>query len=617
MTINYPCRSTSPGRRRRVPTPPNDSCGTEFDRRVNPSNSVNIRGNSRFTLTDRLVLTVDPSYQYTKANGGGTVDRRANSALTSIPTAAASRQLLDRGAQRHHQLRRRLFRRQPLLQRRRPQRRRRHPRPGHASLAPSQTRTRRYRGDRRPALRDQRRPQRPRHLHPRSFEPSPDRRSRLARCRTASRSTSSRSTIRVAAASGVNLQKRDRQSYAILNQIAAEYRGEFGALTVNVGARLPFFKRDLENNCFTSSASGFVECSGGDAALDATIGALNPYVVNPTTGAITGFAPPGQRVLKYSKLLPSVGAIYDFTPRISAFASYSKGLSVPSTDNLYNAFFFPEGTSEAEPTPGDDQLVRRRPALSQLEDPGADRRLVHAVQRPFGLGVRSRTQPDRVPQPRPGQQVGHRRLDRLFADQAAHRLRRSVRGTSRRSRTISRSARCRRARPATPSIRPRSTGLRSCAFTVGQPRSGPAELHVRHVAASARSARSTLASPPSAPDRASCSTTTSRCSRATSAAPTQVFSAKAPSLLARQSRCAPQHGLLQRRARQDLLQLNVYNLFDKFYVGGFGGGLTQATSTRTAPARAPSAVTIPTYGAPPFVQIGAPRTVSVTLNIGF
>ena len=68
----------------------------------------------------------------------------------------------------------------------------------------------------------------------------------------------------IEAASGFDLQKRDRQSYAILNQVAAEYRGEFWmAAAVNVGARLPFFKRDLENFCYTSSASGLVECSGG------------------------------------------------------------------------------------------------------------------------------------------------------------------------------------------------------------------------------------------------------------------------------------------------------------------------------------------------------------------
>ncbi|MBU0669173.1 MAG: TonB-dependent receptor plug domain-containing protein, partial [Alphaproteobacteria bacterium] len=49
-----------------------NSCGTPFERRYNPSNTGNIRGNSLFTLTDNLTLTVDPSYQYVKANGGGT-----------------------------------------------------------------------------------------------------------------------------------------------------------------------------------------------------------------------------------------------------------------------------------------------------------------------------------------------------------------------------------------------------------------------------------------------------------------------------------------------------------------------------------------------------------------
>ncbi len=76
--INFPC-TTSAARPGLVDAPaaaPNAnqaSCGTEFDRRYNPSNTGNVRGSSRFTLGDGLVLTVDPSYQYVKANGGGTV----------------------------------------------------------------------------------------------------------------------------------------------------------------------------------------------------------------------------------------------------------------------------------------------------------------------------------------------------------------------------------------------------------------------------------------------------------------------------------------------------------------------------------------------------------------
>jgi iron complex outermembrane receptor protein len=57
------------------------------------------------------------------------------------------------------------------------------------------------------------------------------------------------------------------------------------------------------------------------------------------------------------------------------------------------------------------------------------------------------------------------------------------------------------------------------------------------------------------------------------------------------------------------LQFNVYNLFDQFYVGGFGGGLNQSI-TQTGAATG-------TYGNPSFVQIGAPRTISATLTVGF
>jgi iron complex outermembrane receptor protein len=57
-------------------------------------------------------------------------------------------------------------------------------------------------------------------------------------------------------------------------------------------------------------------------------------------------------------------------------------------------------------------------------------------------------------------------------------------------------------------------------------------------------------------------------------------------------------------------QLNVYNLFDQFYVGGFGGGLAQSASYNRTTG-------VATYGGPGFVQIGAPRTVSGTITFVF
>ena len=62
-----------------------------------------------------------------------------------------------------------------------------------------------------------------------------------------------------------------------------------------------------------------------------------------------------------------VGLVFDLTDDLSVFGNFSQGISVPGTDNLYNAFFFPFNTDRARPAPdrGNDgggglQLVTRR-----------------------------------------------------------------------------------------------------------------------------------------------------------------------------------------------------------------------------------------------------------------
>ena len=62
--------------------------------------------------------------------------------------------------------------------------------------------------------------------------------------------------------------------------------------------------------------------------------------------------------------------------------------------------------------------------------------------------------------------------------------------------------------------------------------------------------------------------------------------------------------------KQTYFQLNVYNLFDEVYVGGFGGGLNQSVSAGIQPAGG-------AFGNPGFVQIGAPRTVSGSISLSF
>lgn len=311
-----------------------NSCGSLFDERFNPSNTGNIRLASKFTLADGLVLTVDPSYQYVKANGGGTVVGQEGFRDVD-PTGAVSNQTGYIGGTPYYG--RDLNGDGDILDTIR-------------VLAPSQTQTHRYIviSSLRYDINDH---------HTVRVAYTFDR----ARHRQTGETAFLRANgtpldvfavnIPIADAGGNILQKRDRKSFAILNQISGEYRGEFfdEKLVVNVGLRAPFHKRDLNNYCATSSVQGFVECFGTNTA-----GLAGYLAANPTVTTANGPQPlqgPQRRVLKYDKLLPNVGFTYDVSSRASVFANYSKSIQVPGTDNLYNTFFYAPDVAQANPTP--------------------------------------------------------------------------------------------------------------------------------------------------------------------------------------------------------------------------------------------------------------------------
>jgi len=52
-------------------------------------------------------------------------------------------------------------------------------------------------------------------------------------------------------------------------------------------------------------------------------------------------------------------------------------------------------------------------------------------------------------------------------------------------------------------------------------------------------------------------------------------------------------------SRQSYFQLNVYNLFDKFYVSGFSGTINNSAFRSQ------------------FVYVGAPRSITGSLNLAF
>jgi iron complex outermembrane receptor protein len=621
--INYPCQvdtpvagvadtpapSTGPNG---APDPNGDfaSCGTEFDRRYNPSNTGNVRVASKFTLTDGVVLTVDPSYQYVKANGGGTVT--GNEGLRDINPAGGTASIATcrttpnsatntcvsgfYGGQAY-------FGRDVNGD-------------GDALdtvtvLSPSQTHTDRY-GVIAGLRWDFARGQMVRVSY--TLDDAHHRQTGEVGLLEANGEPEDVFPINdpEADVTGTNLQKRDRKSRAILNQFSGEYRGDFfdNRLTVNLGVRAPFFVRRLHNYCFTSSASGFVECTGQDPVRDAQIALLNPYVTNPVTGAvISGFSPPQKRKFKYDKLLPNVGLIYDITPQLSVFGNYAKGLSVPSTDNLYNSFFFAPDTSQAKPKPevtdSFDGGFRFRRANIQAQLSGWYTHFTNRQASAFdpelnvsvfrNLGTVNKWGIDGSIAYEPTKQI----TLYAFGSWNRSKIQDNIQVAS-----LPVGVTCDNIDPSTPQA------FRSCAFTKGNRESG-APKYTYGLSATGdfgpvmvgieakRTGPRFIFDNNAAMFRGDVDIIGVGGSE-------QVFGRTAPAYWLVNLDARVKLDWLSKSLDKTYLQFNLYNAFDKFYIGGFGGGLSQSINASTG-----------VWGNPPFVQIGAPRTFSGSINIQF
>ncbi|EJU14333.1 TonB-dependent receptor-like protein [Sphingomonas sp. LH128] len=296
-----------------------NSCGSQFERRYNPSNTGNLRLNSLFHLTDKLTFSVDAAYQTVKANGGGTsvaVEGYNRDGYTGVffetfaPVSSRSASyyfygdvdLNGDGVTGSGDAVR--------------------------ILSPSQTNTRRviaianlaYEMDENNSVRVSYSFDRARHrqtgpggflkTNGEPFDVFPINDPILDEY-------------------GNRIDKRDRLSYATLHQISGEYRGRFfdDSLTVLLGVRAPFFQRELNQNCVTTDASGNVSCVGASQVAD--------YLASHTSAV-----GPLSRTIKYDKVLPNVGAVFKLTPELSLAGSYAKNISAPSTDALYGTFFY-------------------------------------------------------------------------------------------------------------------------------------------------------------------------------------------------------------------------------------------------------------------------------------
>lgn len=311
-----------------------NTCGSAFEYRPNPANLFNLRGALKLTLFDGLTLTADPSYQFTKANGGGT--SAANEGFGKVGTDTTATGYINGTYYFGKDLN------------------------GDGDTldsvriyVPSQTKTHRV------ALTSSLR-----------YDATPTQTVRVAYAFARSDITqtgeagllnSNGSPVNVYAidapvldANGNLVEKRDTESVAELNQISGEYRGQFfdKRLTVSLGVRAPFLHRVLDDYCFTRNGAGATSSSVCVFGATATAyAAANPYGYTAATGVVTGAATPQERKYNYHSVLPNLGATYKFQDRGEVFFNYSEGFQAPYTTSLYSTFYYPQGTPGIEPLP--------------------------------------------------------------------------------------------------------------------------------------------------------------------------------------------------------------------------------------------------------------------------
>lgn len=334
-----------------VPAGLDNSCTNYYNARINPSNTGNLRFNSKATLTDALTLSLDMGYQYVLANGGGfntlsETDPRIRGYRPGVTTGGRD---LNGDTDTLDTI---------------------------SFYTPNTTNTNRFTV-----------------LSSLRYDLNDDNYLRVAYAFDYGRHRQTgewarfdaigdptyvfggrTASLQVNDQNNYFLRGRDRFSIATLSQISGEYRGKFfdDAVEVMIGVRAPFFKRELNQFCLTQATTGNPLCTSitpGTTPLTIPTGgnALNFLYVVPLTTAPTGLPAnavyaPFRSNYDYNKILPNVGVTLRPTDDIQLYAAYAKGLSAPRTDNLYRS---PNVVVEPEITDNFDVGVRYTTSMVQ------------------------------------------------------------------------------------------------------------------------------------------------------------------------------------------------------------------------------------------------------------
>jgi iron complex outermembrane receptor protein len=293
------------------------SCTNYYNLRINPSDTGNIRGQFKYHLRDNVIFTFDPNFQYVLANGGGfTVLSETDNRLRGKAGPTAPGKDLNGDGDTLDSV---------------------------TTYSPNNTNTRRY-GINSSLI----------------WDINPDHHVRLAYALDYGRHRQTGEFTftdpagnpldvfggkdghgpKIFANDGSWIRTRDRFSIATLNMVAAEYDGHFldNAVEVRAGVRAPWFKRELNNYCFSQNGSTNVLCT------TQPIGSTLPNGNVTFAGNSNQFIAPYSAEKKYHKVLPNIGVSYKFLEDHQVYISYAEGLSAPRTDNLYTVTRLSDGS---------------------------------------------------------------------------------------------------------------------------------------------------------------------------------------------------------------------------------------------------------------------------------
>ncbi|WP_162148395.1 TonB-dependent receptor [Asticcacaulis sp. YBE204] len=309
------------------------NCGYDYNSiegfNINPSDTGSIRGQSKWVLSDKLTLTVDPTFQYVLATGGSVTrlsEQDARLCGTASLTAACGLDLNGDGDKLDTNTSNTATTNQA-------------PRVYQANI----TNTYRYSLNTSAIYK---------------FTDTQTLRLGLSFDRANHRQTGEmvkldannspidpfggkkKEELRIKTLDGSHMRRRDRQSYANVDVVSLEYRGRFfdEKLFVSAALRHQKMERELNQYCYspiygTGSSTPYCTTQKVENSVTLADGAKVVTLEGASTTAV--YFAPFQRTVSFSKTMPNIGATWTFENNSQIFASYSESMSSPRTDSYY------------------------------------------------------------------------------------------------------------------------------------------------------------------------------------------------------------------------------------------------------------------------------------------